>query len=287
MKIVLIGANGQLGSDLFRAFSRSGHEVVSTEHSTFDVCCAEQVEELVDRVRPDSVVNTAAFHKLEECEKKPLRTFEVNAIGALNLARSCAQSRAVLVHFSTDYVFDGQKRVPYEESDLPCPLSVYGTTKVAGEELIACNTERYYIVRTSGLYGHAGSSGKGGNFVETMLKKAANRERISVVNDQILTPTATLDLASMVQRLIDMEAFGLYHVSCADSCSWYQFAREIFAFKKIEVDLVPVETRDFASPVKRPPYSVLSKNRLKGLGLSMPEWRDSLERYLRARIGKQ
>jgi dTDP-4-dehydrorhamnose reductase len=287
VKIVLIGANGQLGSDLFRAFSRSGDEVVSTEHSTFDVCCAEQVEELVDRVRPDSVVNTAAFHKLEECEKKPLRTFEVNAIGALNLARSCAQSRAVLVHFSTDYVFDGQKRVPYEESDLPCPLSVYGTTKVAGEELIACNTERYYIVRTSGLYGHAGSSGKGGNFVETMLKRAANRERISVVDDQILTPTATLDLASMVQRLIDTEAFGLYHVSCADSCSWYQFAREIFALKKIEVDLVPVETRDFASPVKRPPYSVLSKNRLKGLGLSMPEWRDSLERYLRARVGKQ
>ncbi len=286
MKILLIGAKGQLGSDLFRTFDGERHEVVAADHATFDVCDAEQVGDLVGAVRPDVVLNTAAFHKVEECENQPARSLAVNAVGALNLARVCARSRAMLVHFSTDYVFDGRKRTPYEEFDLASPLSVYGASKLAGENLIACNAERYFIVRTCGLYGRAGSSGKGGNFVETMLKKAANREAIRVVNDQFLTPTATSDLASMVQRLIDTEAFGLYHVSCEGDCSWFEFAREIFALQKIQVELAPVETKDFPSPVKRPPYSILSKNRLRGLGLSMPEWRDSLNGYLRARIQK-
>ena len=286
MKILLIGAKGQLGSDLFRTFDEGRHEVVPADHATFDVCEVEQVEDLVGAVRPDVVLNTAAFHKVEECENQPARSLAVNAIGALNLARVCARSRAMLVHFSTDYVFDGKKRTPYEEFDLASPLSVYGASKLAGENLIACNAERYFIVRTCGLYGRAGSSGKGGNFVETMLKKAANREVIRVVNDQFLTPTATSDLASMVQRLIDTEAFGLYHVSCEGACSWFEFAREIYALQKIQVELAPVETKDFPSPVKRPPYSILSKNRLRGLGLSMPEWRDSLNGYLRARIRK-
>jgi len=286
VKILLIGAKGQLGSDLFRTFDGERHEVVAADHATFDVCDAEQVGDLVGAVRPDVVLNTAAFHKVEECENQPARSLAVNAVGALNLARVCARSRAMLVHFSTDYVFDGRKRTPYEEFDLASPLSVYGASKLAGENLIACNAERYFIVRTCGLYGRAGSSGKGGNFVETMLKKAANREAIRVVNDQFLTPTATSDLASMVQRLIDTEAFGLYHVSCEGDCSWFEFAREIFALQKIQVELAPVETKDFPSPVKRPPYSILSKNRLRGLGLSMPEWRDSLNGYLRARIQK-
>jgi len=286
VKILLIGAKGQLGSDLFRTFDEGRHEVVPADHATFDVCEVEQVEDLVGAVRPDVVLNTAAFHKVEECENQPARSLAVNAIGALNLARVCARSRAMLVHFSTDYVFDGKKRTPYEEFDLASPLSVYGASKLAGENLIACNAERYFIVRTCGLYGCAGSSGKGGNFVETMLKKAANREVIRVVNDQFLTPTATSDLASMVQRLIDTEAFGLYHVSCEGACSWFEFAREIFTLQKIQGELAPVETKDFPSPVKRPPYSILSKNRLRGLGLSMPEWRDSLNGYLRARIRK-
>ena len=283
MKILLIGARGQLGSDLFEAFSQARHEVLAAEHGTFDVCRAEQVEEVVDGMRPTVVVNTAAFHKVEECEKQPGRTFEVNALGALHLARACQRQRALLVHFSTDYVFDGQKRVPYEESDLPSPLNVYGASKVAGENLIAGNAERYLIIRTCGLYGLTGSSGKGGNFVETMLKKAASRGTIRVVNDQILTPTATADLAQMVSRLIEKEACGLYHVSCEGGCSWHEFAREIFTLQGLPVDLVPAATRDFLSPVKRPPYSVLSKKRLHALGLSMPDWRDSLARYLRAR----
>lgn len=287
MKILLIGARGQLGSDLFEAFSQARHEVLPVEHGSFDICRTEQVAEVVDGMRPAVVVNTAAFHEVEECEKQPGRSFEVNALGVLHLARACQRQGALLVHFSTDYVFDGQKGVPYEESDLPSPLNVYGASKVAGENLIASNVERYLIIRTCGLYGLAGSSRKGANFVETMLKKAASREKIRVVSDQILTPTATADLTQIVSRLIEKEARGLYHVSCEGSCSWHEFAREIFTSQDLPVDLAPTTTRDFLSPVKRPPYSVLSKNRLHGLGLSMPEWRDSLALYLRVRAERR
>ena len=161
MKILLVGAKGQLGSDLFRTFSGEGHEVVPVDHATVDVCNPKLIEDLIGVVRPELVLNTAAFHKVEECEQQPLRAFEVNGIGALNLARACARFRAALVHFSTDYVFDGQKRLPYTESDFPSPLNAYGASKVAGESLITSNAERYFIVRTSGLYGHAGASGKG------------------------------------------------------------------------------------------------------------------------------
>lgn len=286
MKALLIGASGQLGSDLLQVLRAAGHEVVAADHSSFDICASAQVDQLIAGVQPDLVINTAAFHKVEECEKQALRSFDINAVGPLNLARACSRSKTVLVHFSTDYVFDGRKEVPYEESDLPGPLNVYGTSKVAGENLVANSAERYFIVRTSGLYGHAGSSGKGGNFVETMLKKAAARETIHVVNDQVLTPTATADLAVVVNQLIQTDAFGLYHISSEGGCSWYEFAREIFAIRNIPASVVPVRTEDFASSVKRPSYSVLSKRRLNHLRLSMPDWRTSLEQYLRARINQ-
>src|SRR5437870_4791622 len=144
MKILLIGAKGQLGSDLVRVLNQAGYEVLPADHSTFDILNAEQVEEMIDTLSPSIVVNTAAFHNVEECEKQPAQAFAVNAIGPLNLARTCARSRTALVHFSTDYVFAGEKQVPYEESDLPSPLNVYGASKVGGENLIACNIERYF-----------------------------------------------------------------------------------------------------------------------------------------------
>jgi len=284
MKALLIGAKGQLGSDLLRTLSGAGHEITPAHHATFDVCDSESVNGLVSGFNGGVVINTAAFHKVEECEKQPARAFEVNAIGALNLARACTRSRAVLVYLSTDYVFDGRKEAPYEESDLPSPLNVYGASKVAGESLIACNADRYFILRTCGLYGHAGSSGKGGNFVETMLKRAAEGTAVRVVNDQVLTPTSTTALAERINQLIDTDAFGLYHVSCEGACSWYEFAREIFALEQLPVELVPVGTADFPSTVKRPLYSVLNKQRLRSIGLSMPHWRDSLTRYLRTRV---
>lgn len=286
MRIALIGAMGQLGTDLLRVLNQAENETIPVPHSACDISDADQVEYAVSTSNPDLVINTAAFHKVEECETNPGRAFEVNALGALNLARSCHKQRAVLVHFSTDYVFDGDKRTPYEESDCPMPLSVYGVSKLAGEHLIAQSIDRFLIVRTTGLYGNAGSSGKGGNFVETMLRKAAEGGMIRVVKDQTLTPTSTIDLAQAVCHLIKANVFGLYHVTCEGECSWYDFAREIFTLQSLQVHLRPAVTEDFPSSVRRPSYSVLSKSRLRNTGLTMPAWQASLERYLRGRMTK-
>jgi dTDP-4-dehydrorhamnose reductase len=286
MKVLLIGANGQLGSDLLRVFRAAGDEVVLATHADVDVCSEERVSEIVTQTMPDVALNTAAFHKVEECEKNPVLAFQVNGSGAMNLARACKRSGAVLVHFSTDYVFDGQKNAPYEETDMPSPLNAYGVSKVAGEHLIACNTDRYFIVRTCGLYGVAGSSGKGGNFVENMLKKAMAGEPIRVVDDQVLTPTYTIDLAEVTRRLVLTENFGLYHLSSEGRCSWYEFTRNILECTGVDANLTAVKTSDFPSSVKRPPYSVLAKTKLRDLGLSIPPWQDALSRYLDDRSKK-
>src|SRR6266705_2072442 len=286
MKVFLIGANGQLGTDLRQLLKTENIQVVPFTHRELDIRDAETTARAIESHRPDFVINTAAFHKVEECEKQPAVSFEVNAIAVMNLAKACKQAGCVLVHFSTDYVFDGSKRRPYDEDDLPHPLNVYAVSKAAGELMIPFNTEAYFIVRTCGLYGVAGSSGKGGNFVETMLKKAAEGSQLRVVNDQVLTPTFTADLAQAVLRLIRSKRYGLYHLSSEGECSWYEFAKKIFELENIQVDLVPVTSDQFASPVKRPAYSVLGKGRAKALGIVMPPWQEGLRGYLQARRAK-
>jgi dTDP-4-dehydrorhamnose reductase len=287
MKVLLIGANGQLGSDLNKVFRADGDTVVALTHAQVDVCNDEQVSAALGQAKPDVVLNTAAFHKVEECEKKPELAFQVNASAPMRLAAACQKSGSVLVHFSTDYAFGGYARnTPFEETDRPAPLNVYGVSKVAGEDLIAYNTERYFVVRVCGLYGIAGSSGKGGNFVENMLKKALAGDAIKVVGDQVLTPTYTVDLAEAVRKLVLSGKFGLYHLSSEGQCSWYEFTRHIFECAGIKANLSSCKTSDFFSPVKRPAYSVLSKAKLRGLGLSIPSWQDALPRYLKEREGK-
>jgi dTDP-4-dehydrorhamnose reductase len=287
VKVLVVGANGQLGTDLRRIFQAAGDVVVPLTHAQADVCSEGAVSTVIEDAKPDVVLNTAAFHKVEECEKQPGLAFQVNGIGALNLAKACKPAGAVLVHFSTDYVFDGQKKLPYEETDLPSPLNVYGTSKVAGEHLIAAYTDRYFVIRTCGLYGLAGSSGKGGNFVENMLKKAAAGDSIRVVDDQVLTPTYTVDLAEATRSLVLSDKFGLYHVSSEGTCSWYEFTRRIFDLAGVETQLTPVKTSDFPSSVKRPSHSVLSKSKLSSIGLSIPTWQDAVSRYLQERSGKE
>jgi dTDP-4-dehydrorhamnose reductase len=287
VKVLLIGANGQLGSDLKKVFAAAGDEVVALTHAQMDVCNPEQVAAVVADVRPQAVLNTAAFHKVEECEKKPELAFQVNGSAAMNLAQVCQKAGATLVHFSTDYVFGGYSRnTPFEETDRPAPQNVYGISKLAGEYLIASNTDRYLVVRVCGLYGIAGSSGKGGNFVENMLKKALAGEAVRVVEDQVLTPTYTVDLAKAVRQLIQTEKFGLYHLSSEGQCSWYEFTRHIFECAGLKANLTGCKTGDFPSPVKRPAYSVLSKAKLRGVGLSIPSWQDALPRYLKERAEK-
>jgi len=287
MKVLLIGANGQLGTDMNRVFRDAGDTVFPFVHAQLDVCSEPRVAEVLAETKPDVVLNTAAYHRVEECEKKSDLAFQVNGTGAMNLAIACQRAGAILVHFSTDYVFGGYaKNSPYEETDRPAPLNVYGASKVLGEYLIPDYTDRYFILRVCGLYGVAGSSGKGGNFVETMLRKGSAGEVLRVVDDQLLTPTYTVDLAEAVRKVVVTGKFGLYHLSSEGECSWYEFARHIFDFAGIQAKLSPVESSEFASPVKRPSYSVLSNAKARALGVSMPSWKDALRRYLKQRAEK-
>src|SRR5271156_4536208 len=281
MRVLLFGSNGQLGSDLSRVFGAAGDKIVAMTHADVDICSGERVAEVIADSKPEVVLNTTAFHKVEECETKPDRAFQVNSSAAMNLALACKKADAVLVHFSTDYVFGGYlKNAPYEETDRIAPLNVYGVSKAAGEALIACNSRRYFTVRTSGLYGIAGSSGKGGNFVENMLKKALLGEAIRVLDDQVLTPTYTVDLARAVRKLILTENFGLYHISSEGECSWHEFTRYIFETAGVDAKLSGIKTGTMSSPVNRPFYSVLSKRKLQALGIAMPSWQDAMCRYL-------
>ena len=283
MKVVVIGANGQLGTDLCRVLAGQKVSVLPLTRRDIDVSDSAQVDRVLGALQADVVISTAAFHKVEECEKQPAQSFAVNAVGPRNLALACRQNNAVLVHFSTDYVFDGGDRRPYTESDLPRPLNVYGVSKLAGEHMVRLTWERHFVIRTCGLYGVAGSAGKGGNFVETMLRKSHEGAPIRVVDDQELTPTFTGDLADAVSKFIRTEAYGLYHVSAEGECTWYEFARKIFELEKLTVDLKPVSSTEFSSPVRRPAYSVLSKQKLGQLGIAMKTWQEGLASYLAAR----
>lgn len=283
MRVVVTGANGQLGVDLCRVLSEQGVTITKLTHKDLDVVESDQVEKALSAAAPDVVISTAAYHRVEECEHEPAKSFAVNSIGPRNLALTCRRINAVLVHFSTDYVFDGSQRQPYRETDLPHPLNVYGVSKLAGEAMVALTWPRHFVIRTCGLYGVAGSSGKGGNFAETMLKKAAEGESIRVVDDQVLTPTFTGDLAEAAAQLIGTEAYGLYHVSAEGQCSWYDFAHKIFELENLSADLKAVSSSEFPSPVRRPAYSVLSKQKLNKLGIEMPRWEEGLDQYLARR----
>ncbi len=283
MRILLIGANGQLGSDLTRLLE--GHELVATTHQSLDVTDFEQVGQAARKHQPQAIINTSAFHKVDLCETEIMPAFEVNAYGVRNLALAAREVDATLYHFSTDYVFGGgNQRRPFKESHVPEPVNAYGISKAAGERFAAYLWHKSVVIRTCGLYGHAGSSGKGGNFVEMMLKKAVNGESIKVVEDQRLTPTSTLELARKVRDLLERPEYGLFHATAAGDCSWFEFAREIFAIEGIPADLSPTTSDAFRSPARRPAYSVLENARLKTLGMDdFKDWRDGLREYLKNR----
>jgi len=282
LKILLIGANGQLGCDLVDALR--GHELVKATHQTLDVVDFENVQRTVREWQPQAIINTSAFHKVDVCETEIMSAFQVNAYGVRNLALAAQQVDARLVHFSTDYVFEGNVPVPRSESDPTNPISAYGVSKLAGEKLASYLWPKSIVIRTCGLYGHAGSSGKGGNFVEMMLKKAANGDSIKVVDDQRLTPTSTRELARKVRDLLSVDTFGLFHITANGDCSWFEFAREIFSIAGIRADLSSTPSAAFKSPARRPAYSVLENARLRALGLDdLKDWRAALQEYLQDR----
>src|SRR5947199_4470164 len=228
------------------------------------------------------ILNTTAFYRVDDCENQPDLAFQVNALAVLNLVRIANDSDAVLLHISTDYVFDGNTREPYMESSQPSPLSVYATSKLSGEFLVRAAAKKYFLVRTCGLYGIAGSQGKGGNFVGTMIARAKGHESIRVVNDQMVTPTYTVDLAHQIARILPTTYYGLYHMTNEGCCTWYEFAQAIFDISGIDADLSPTTSELYKTPAIRPRYSVLENARLKQLGLNeMRHWRDALRAYLK------
>jgi dTDP-4-dehydrorhamnose reductase len=282
MKVAVIGANGQLGSDICSEFSSSGNEVIKLLHDNIEISDLDSVSRVLKQAKANLIVNTAAMHNVEKCESDPAHSFAVNGIGARNLALVCNDLNSTLVHISTDYVFDGRKTAPYTEMDCVSPLNVYGNTKVSGEQFILSIANKYIIIRTSGIYGHKPCRAKGGlNFVELMLKLAKEKSEIRVVNDEFLTPTSTIDLARQIVKMTSCDGYGLYHATSEGSCSWFEFAKKIFELAGLSPNLKMASPGEFPMKVPRPKYSVLENEKLKKSGLNIfKPWDEALKEYL-------
>lgn len=288
MKIAVIGGNGQLGNDVVRAFASNGDEVYALTHSDIELTSVDSVSRCLQELRPQVVVNTAAMHHVEKCEREPDKAFAVNGLGTRNLSLAACENGAVLMHVSTDYVFDGAKGIPYDEQDAPRPLNVYGNTKLAGEYFVRSMVDKHFVLRTSALYGKHPCRAKGGlNFIELMLKLAKERDEVRVVDSEFITPTPTEELARQIIALSRCDSYGLYHATAEGSCSWYEFAQEIFALTKTKVKLKIAGPNEFPAKVARPNYSVLENRALKSRGLNeFRPWQDGLREYLLDRAGK-
>lgn len=286
-RVAVIGAGGQLGQDLVDVLRAGDHAVIPLHHAEIECTDIASVRGALLQTRPDVVVNCAAFVRVDDCEDHPATALSVNALGALHVARVCADLGAVCVYISTDYVFDGTKATPYREEDLASPLNVYGASKLAGECFVRMATPRHLVVRTSGLYGVSGSTGKGGNFVEAMMQKAAAGAQVRVVDDQRLTPTYARDLARVLEALVRRNAVGVYHVTNGGECTWYEFASKIFELTKMRVDLAPTTSAAFSARAQRPAYSVLAPEALRAMGLPvLRPWDEALPAYLEERAGR-
>lgn len=282
MRVAVIGANGQLGSDIVAQTTTAGDDVVAFTHAEIDIASAESIRKALFPAAPSVIINTAAMHHVENCEKDPLRAYEVNALGARNLAVVARELDTKLIHISTDYVFDGSQSQPYVEDDIALPLNVYGNTKLAGEAFIQAVGKKYFILRTSALYGNNPCRAKGGrNFVELMLKFAKERKEVHVVDDETVSPTSTAELARQISSLCRTECYGVYHATSEGSCSWYEFAKTIFELMEINVNVKVAAVNEFPMKVPRPKYSVLENAKLKAEGLnSFQSWQEGLRSYL-------
>jgi dTDP-4-dehydrorhamnose reductase len=277
-RVAIFGSAGQLGTDLVAAFRHDDRfEVIPLSHHDVDCTNADQVRDVMRRVRPDVGINSAAYVRVDECENRMREAFEVNAIGALNIARGCAEVHSLCVYISTDYVFDGEKAAPYLESDPTWPINVYGASKLAGEFLVRQTSPRWLIVRAASLFGRTGSRGKGGNFVETILKKAKSGEPLKIVHDVRMSPTYTRDAAAGLVGLVESEISGVIHLSNDGACSWYEFARHALEITGVRTSIIPISSTEYATAARRPKNSALESERSP---LKLRSWQDALKAYL-------
>jgi len=288
MKILITGANGQLGTDLCQVLQH--FEVIPLTHNDIEIGDMNTVKQVFDKYKPDTIINTAAFVWVDDCESDKDKAFLINALGARNIAVATQELGAVLIHISTDYVFGGEAEhhvIPYTEFDVSVPLSVYGRSKLAGEDFVRHLCSRHFIIRSSGLFGAAGASGKGGNFVETILGLAREQKELTVVDDQILSPTYTKDLAKKIAQLITTEYYGIFHIVNKGACSWYEFTREILKLGGIDVTVIPVGSDQYPQKARRPRFSAMDNYHLRLLGMNdMRSWQEALREYMISK-GKQ
>lgn len=280
MKLLVTGAAGMLGRDVMLAAGNAGHEVVGYGRAELDVANPAALDRRLDIERPDVVVNCAAWTDVDGAETAEDAAFAVNGAGAGNVAAAAAKVEARVLQISTDYVFDGAKGTPYVESDQPAPLSAYGRTKLAGEEAVAAANKRHFIVRSAGLFGIGGR-----NFVDTMLRLAEDQSEVTVVRDQVGSPTYTWHLAYGIVRLIEGIEYGIHHMAAAGQCSWYEFAREIFEQAQVECRVLSITSEEFAAAAPRPAFSALASQREHAIRL--PNWEDGLAGYLAQRKAQE
>jgi dTDP-4-dehydrorhamnose reductase len=283
VRVVILGASGQLGQDLLRVF---GDGAIGLGHGDLDVADGVAVSRLLRKHSPDWVINTAAFHRVDDCELNPSLAFAVNATGAADVARVAEEIGAGIVFYSTDYVFGGEGRErghPHSEHDTPRPLNVYGVSKLAGEQLVTLANPRHIVIRSAGLYGTA-TSRKGWTFPELMLNKARSDGKLRVVTDQALSPTYTADLAAATKALAVKEARGLFHVANEGECSWHELASATLELAGVSVEIEPSTTTNLPRRAVRPPYSAMHSIRLEEAGVSrLRPWREALAAYLTAK----
>ncbi|MGC9079500.1 MAG: dTDP-4-dehydrorhamnose reductase [Nanopusillaceae archaeon] len=286
MKIAVIGT-GQLGSDIIEEFKKNENfKVIPLSHQDLDITIESNLKKL-EEIKPDIIINTAGYTDVDKAEDDIENAFRVNSYGALYIAKLSNKINALNIYISTDFVFDGNKNSPYTEEDKPNPINIYGISKYLGEIFTQNYSKRYYIIRVASLYGKYGSKQKGGNFVDKIINKAKNNEEIKVVDDIVMSPTYTKDVANMLEKIIEIRPdYGVYHCVNEGYTSWYNLAKKILEYLNIDKEIIPIKSDDLNLRAKRPKFSALENSRLHSLGLRMPNWEDGLYRYLKEYFSK-
>ena len=277
MRVLVTGAKGQLGRDLMNELKRQGLEGIGVDVEEMDITDPEKCRSVIGQARADAVIHCAAYTAVDAAEDQAELCRKINGEGTRNVAEACRDAGVKLMYISTDYVFDGEGTRPWEPDDERAPLNVYGQTKYEGELAIEELLDRYYIIRIAWVFGAAGK-----NFIKTMLRLGREKGAVSVVNDQVGSPTYTYDLARLLVDMVQTEHYGRYHATNEGECSWYEFACEIFRQAGLEVQVTPVSSEAFAAKAKRPANSRMSKEKLTEKGfVRLPDWQDALKRFLK------
>ena len=277
MKVLVTGVKGQLGYDVVKDLEKRGHQPIGVDRDEMDLMDNEAIRTFIMNLKPEAIIHCAAYTAVDKAEEEVETCYQINA-EAVKVISECAKELDVkLIYISTDYVFDGTKEGEYVETDLPNPINVYGASKLKGEQYVQTLLEKYYIVRISWVFGVNGN-----NFIKTMRRLGSERDELNIINDQVGSPTYTADLAPLLVDMMETDKYGIYHATNEETCSWYEFANEIFKQSGIEVKTNPITTDQYPTAAKRPMNSRMSKAKLKAYGFNLlPTWQEALAHYLK------